>query len=347
MASLDDIVNVRISLNTAGVGRADFGTVLILVPDPSRTWGARKVRTFSSYTEAVSAGLQGVSLQAVETAFAQDPKPRRVKVAIYTDGSPQEMQAILDEDNDWYACCPVAEKYRDDIFENISRFIETQKKICVLGTTDVQHNMTYFVQLAQKQRFRTAMIYGDINAGVAWAAKCLNYPAGSETWALKRLSSVDAAELPTVTRDSFIKDNISTVERYARGIVLTFEGKTLGGEWIDVIRFRDWLENNIQINLINLLINSPKIPYTDHGLQIIGTNIKASLEEGRAAGGIAEDEENANGDILPGYLVEIPRSLDISPNTKASREVTIKFRARLAGAIHTVEILGSFTYENA
>lgn len=347
MASLDDIVNVRISLNTAGVGRADFGTVLILVPDPSRTWGARKVKTFSSYTEAISAGMQGVGLQAVEVAFAQDPKPKHVKVAVYTDGNPQEMQAILDEDNDWYACCPVSAKYRDDIFDNISRFIETQKKLCILGATEVAQNSLYFTKLAQKQRFRTAMIYGDVNAGVAWAAKCLNYPAGSETWALKRLASVDYAELPSYTRESFINNNISTVERYARNVILTFEGKTLGGEWIDVIRFRDWLENNIQTNLVNLMINSPKIPYTDHGLQIIGTNIRSSLEQGRAVGGISEDEENANGDILPGYIVDIPRSSDIPANVKASRHVTIKFRARLAGAIHTVEILGAFTYENA
>ena len=41
------------------------------------------------------------------------------------------------------------------------------------------------------------------------------------------------------------------------------------------------------------------------------------------------------------------KSHNISANTKAQRLLEdVKFTARLAGAIHVVEIAGSFTYEN-
>ena len=43
----------------------------------------------------------------------------------------------------------------------------------------------------------------------------------------------------------------------------------------------------------------------------------------------------------------MPLAANISANTKAQRLLEdVKFTARLAGAIHVVEIAGSFTYEN-
>ena len=56
-----------------------------------------------------------------------------------------------------------------------------------------------------------------------------------------------------------------TLETYPLDLAI-FGGKTGGGEWIDVIRFRDWLQNDMQVRVVNLLIVNPKIPYTDNGI---------------------------------------------------------------------------------
>ena len=59
---------------------------------------------------------------------------------------------------------------------------------------------------------------------------------------------------------------------------ITQGGKTGGGEWIDVIRFRDWLQNDMQVRVANLFITNPKIPYTDKGIGLIQNQMIASPE---------------------------------------------------------------------
>ena len=47
---------------------------------------------------------------------------------------------------------------------------------------------------------------------------------------------------------------------------ITMNGKVVGDEWADIIRFRDWLKNDMQVRVVNLFIARPKIPYTDSGI---------------------------------------------------------------------------------
>ena len=119
------------------------------------------------------------------------------------------------------------------------------------------------------------------------------------------------------------------------------------GEWIDVIRFRDWLAEEIKVYVLNVLVNNEKVPYTDAGIAIIEGAIRQSLRQGQVNGGIAPVEYDEEGNKNLGYTVTVPLAANISANQKASRILTdVKFTARLAGAIHVVEIKGSLTYEN-
>jgi hypothetical protein len=128
---------------------------------------------------------------------------------------------------------------------------------------------------------------------------------------------------------------------------LTQNGKVAAGEWIDVIRFRDWLEEEIKVNVVTAMINRNKVPYTDAGIAIIEAAIRQALARGQATGGIAPTEYDENGNENLGYTVTVPLAATISPNQKASRILEdVQFTARLAGAIHVVEIDGSLTYEN-
>ena len=130
-------------------------------------------------------------------------------------------------------------------------------------------------------------------------------------------------------------------------IPVTQNGKVAAGEWIDVIRFRDWLQEEITVNVFNALINRDKIPYTDEGIAVIEAQIRKALQLGVRRGGIAPDEYDEDGNTNLGYTVEVPLAASISANQKASRVLNdVKFTARLAGAIHVVKITGSLTYEN-
>jgi hypothetical protein len=122
-------------------------------------------------------------------------------------------------------------------------------------------------------------------------------------------------------------------------------GQTCAGEWIDVIRFRDWLKNDMQLRVFNLLVLNPKIPYTNAGISLVQNQMLASLKQGQANGGIAEDEFDEDGNVIVGYTVTVPNAANISDTDKASRILSgCKFTARLAGAIHVANIQGSLVY---
>ena len=126
---------------------------------------------------------------------------------------------------------------------------------------------------------------------------------------------------------------------------VTMRGITVGGEWADIIRFRDWLQNDMQIRVVNLFITNPKIPYTDNGIALVQNQMIASLKAGQAAGGIPDSEFDEDGNEIPGFQTSVPLASSLTASEKASRKLTkCKFKARLAGAIHFAELKGSLTY---
>ena len=60
---------------------------------------------------------------------------------------------------------------------------------------------------------------------------------------------------------------------------------------------------------------------------------------------IAPEELDAQGKSVPGFTITYPRSAELSSTIKASRILNLSFTARLAGAIHVVEISGALAYE--
>lgn len=347
MASLDDIVNVRVSLNTTAVSRANYGTLMVLGPFPS-SFGADVVRTYKSASQAVEDRLDGEMLKAVQAAFAQDPKPRQVKVGKIAAGTPtdEEMAALLGADVDWYGV--VLSVVSDESIEFMSNWAESNKKLFVAridGTTE--GGISLAKSLKEKRRYRTAVIAGvaDEHPDAAWVAKCFNYAPGNETWANKQLAGITPLRITATQRNKLLEQNANTIEWFSNDIAVTTPGKLSAGEWIDVIRFRDWLENTIQANLVQLMINTPKIPYTGAGLAMLRANIRASLHEGVDAGGIAPTETSPSGEVIPGYTVT-STPIDQVPSThKAQRVAYFSFHARLSGAIHVAEVNGSFSYE--
>ena len=67
----------------------------------------------------------------------------------------------------------------------------------------------------------------------------------------------------------------------------------------------------------------------------------SALEEGRSAGGIADDE--VQGDVtIPGYTTAVPRGSSLEEAKRHQRVLeNCTFEARLAGAIHNVAIRGT------
>jgi len=230
---------------------------------------------------------------------------------------------------------------------------ETQDKIFFTASDEAAilaqgTNTDILSQLKALNYFRTVAGYHAEAAteyvDAAWVGRGSTTQPGSETWALMQLSSVTGDKFDKTTQTTIRGKGGNTFERYSDQFSLTNEGKTVSGEWIDVIRFRDWLKDYIGTSMVQLMINRDKVPYTDGGIQLLATNLRASLRQGQTVGGIAPDETGPSNEKLPGFNITAPRSFEVSDAIKASRTVYLKFNARIAGAIHIADINGALAY---
>lgn len=346
MATLDDIVNVQIDLNTAAVGRANFGTICVFAQQVG-AHTAGKVETYQRFTD-VPADVPAIARGMIQAIFSQQPRASQVKVAYVSDAgalTAEDLQKALDSDNRWY-CAVIAHASQNQ--QDFAKALEATRHLLVLTVAETDQGVAIARALKSLNLYRTAVIASsDINAGAAWAAKALGYQAGSETWALKRLAGVTASTMSATLESKLQEQNASFFARHSSDLSVTRGGKVAAGEWIDVIRFRDWLQDAMQTNLVTMLVNRPKLPYTDEGLEVIAATMIKTLQEGVRAGGVIDWRDDGEGNQVPGYDVSVPRAAEVPFNIKASRVANVGFTAYLTGAIHAVNVTGSFTYEGA
>lgn len=334
----------------------------------------------NTYTYTVQNGDAGADiLQGLETAMAGDTvvtasyaddaltltnnvagtafTVKADKNLIVTNAAPSEtiaetMAACVAYDSDFYGVA-LTSRVDADILA-MAAWAEANGKLygtCVSGSDvlDGSDNTDIASQLMLNNYFRTFSFYhtdAEDYPEVAVMSRCFTVTPGGETWALKQLAGVEVDALTETEYNVLKAKNVNTFERF-RNLSLTQNGKVAAGEWIDVIRFRDFLEEEIKVNVVTAMINRNKVPYTDAGIAIIEAAIRQALARGQATGGIAPTEYDENGNENLGYTVTVPLAATISPNQKASRILEdVQFTARLAGAIHVVEIDGSLTYEN-
>jgi hypothetical protein len=356
MANIDRIVNVQISLRTAGVQSVGFSDLCLFGPYTS---------TDGSLVNIITDPDQLINEFGVETSdplyqaalvfFAQIPHPPRLYIGKDAGSLDPitDLAALYDENHDWYAICDVT--HSETRATTLAGWVEGHEKLFVTVLHDPANLTAAASDVASTAAllktgnfFRTAWWYHPTITefpDVAACAKLFTKYPGQETWANQRLSSVDSVAMSETNFNNVFAKNGNTFEPF-RNIAITQNGKVAGGEWIDIIRFRDWLCEEIKVNIFQQLVDN-RIPYTDHGIAIIRTRLAEALDRGVIRGGIAPPEVNLEGDYIPSYNIQVPLAATISPNQKATRVLQdVYFTARIAGAIHVVEIQGTLTYEN-
>lgn len=155
---------------------------------------------------------------------------------------------------------------------------------------------------------------------------------GTNTWAYKNLKGVIASDYSSSEISSLESDNANYYTTLG-GLGTTLNGVMLNGEYIDIIRGLDWLDNFMKNNLLVLLQTNPKIPYTNNGIGLIENSVRASL-----------DQAVVNNVINDDYIVTTPDSADVPITDKAARILrNVNFTATLTGAIHRVVINGTIS----
>ena len=102
------------------------------------------------------------------------------------------------------------------------------------------------------------------------------YDAGAATMEFKKLSNVTVDNL-TATQIANAKAKNATVF-IPRGSQNTIHNPTMGdGTFDDIIRDLDYAASDIQVSVYGMLINLPKIPFTERGFAILEAAIRDSV----------------------------------------------------------------------
>ena len=358
---LDDIVRCDIEISSPASSSQSYDSILLVVPAPVTEGDESTASVFSvkraseltkyGYTESEDA------YQACTILFAQNPAPEKVYLIarIENDTTTETMKDCLDRADgqcDFYGIHITS--YRDstdvkaaadwaEAKERLFGFEYTDYSSMPLTTTNYARTYAFYSGDAEGYG-ENAQPAANGYAALAVMAKCFGYDAGTETWNLKELSSIVQSALTETKKDTLSGKNINMYLRYADSNV-TIGGMTLAGEWIDVIRFRDWLEANIKSSVFAVLKANKKVPFTDSGIGLVAGALTSVLLQGQRIGGIAPTEYDADGNETLGFTVNVPTSSSFTEAERKARRLTnITWQARLAGAIHVVTIEGTLSY---
>ena len=271
------------------------------------------------------------------TGFSISSSANMANVATTANnGIVEDLNNIIEVDNDFY-CVLTTDKSDGEIL-NLAAAIEALRKIFIVskntagilesGSSDLGS------QLKALSYTRTALLWSaDFANGPegAWAGGVLPLDPGSETWKFKTLVGITADKL-TASQEAQAKLKKVNIYTTIAGVGIVSEGYMAVGEFIDTIRFIDWLQAQIEEAVFSMLVSVPKVPFTDKGIASVELQITKCLQRGVAAGGLSED---------PAPYTEVPKAADVAALDRADRLLPdMKFGGTLAGAIHFVEIEG-------
>lgn len=359
---LDDIIKCDVEISSPGSSDETFDTILLVVAGPTGKGTAVSGTTaISKADDLLDYGFTADSAAyvAATVAFSQSPAPDELYFVVRTKDTEKDTYediattlARANSEVSFYGVHLTDFRDSKDI-EAAKTWVEANEKVFGFEYTDIDScpvkNFSYY---------RTFGIFSGLADGygtdeqpaeneyaaLAWMAKCFGYDPGTETWNLKELSTIVPSKLSSDQKKSLEEKNINRFLRYA-GCNCAIGGSMLSGEWIDVIRFRDWLKNELQIRVFNTLKVNRKVPFTDGGIGLIEGVMNATLKDGQDIGGIAPTEYDDNDNPIYGYSVTVPKASDLTEAERKSRKLTnCKWTARLAGAIHAVEISGNLTF---
>lgn len=190
-------------------------------------------------------------------------------------------------------------------------------------------------QLSAAGYTRTVPIYSENAlqyAGAAWMGNRFPHDPGSDTWAYKTLGGVTVSPLRASERSAILAKGANVYTQVA-GVSVTYPGVSAEGEYADITRFIDWLHARMQEDIFGELVARQKIPYTDAGAAILVNRVQARLDDGVDVGGLSPD---------PRPVATSKKVAEMSPVDRANRVgPDITFRGHLAGAIHTVGVIGT------
>lgn len=323
-------LDVKVTINlTQASGKSGSWYPLIYVPKgegEEELYGEyMKLTDVAEKFEATSEAYAAASL-----IFMQDNAPSKIAIC---RGDATVMTGLADHMNkSWRQLIVLG-----DFDAAVATAIEATDKLY----------FTHFASESELTSAATSLTNFDRTVAVVYTNDDVAYPeaaivgataglsAGSFTYKNIILKGVKACDFADSAIESLhTKGGITILEK--AGDIVTSEGISVGGEYIDVVDSKDYIVQNISYNVQKIFNKNAKVPYTNSGIAMLEAATLEALVGGYNNGMIADNEDGS-----PAYSVSFALRNDTTENDRAARNYPYgQFKFELAGAIHTAEIIG-------
>ncbi|MER0991621.1 DUF3383 domain-containing protein [Pseudomonas aeruginosa] len=310
-----------------------------------------------TYAEAPASGTDISALLGLVTGVASAPVN-----GVAAESLVDAVAEIAGISNAWYGLQVADATLSESDVLAVAAFIEgsgqsrifgytTQNALALDGTstTDIVAKLKAanykrtFVQFSSSSPYAAASIFG--------RAFTVNFQGNNTTITLKfkQEPGVTAEGLNETQAAALKAKNCNVFVNYSNDTAIIQEGVMANGYFFDEVHGLDWLQNDLQTAVYNLLYTSTtKIPQTDQGINRIVTTICQRLDQAVANGLVAPGQWNGpefgalkTGQFLStGYYVYAP---PVATQSQADREArkapVIQVAVKLAGAVHFVDVI--------
>jgi hypothetical protein len=271
----------------------------------------------------------------------------------------EAITAMLDRPS-WYMCF-VAADYETEDAVAAAGLIEAASPTRVIAFTsmdtnelDAQKTDTLGAKLKALVYNHSLVMYSSTNAQAAASVlgrmSTVDFQGSSTTITLKfkQCPGVVAENLTTQQANALRDKNVNVFAAYDNDTSILQEGIMSGGWFIDERHGLDWLQNQVQTDIWNLLYTSTtKVGQDEAGATTLVSTCNRSLDRAVTNGLVAPGVWNGSpigslqtGDTLStGYYVYIqPMDEQAQSDREARKAPPIQIAVKLRGAIHFVDV---------
>lgn len=277
--------------------------------------------------------------------------------AVGAESRLEALQACRLASYDWWACMACDAAKADHTA--IAAWIETAEPFSFyFGTTqdpDVITGATDDVCGTLKAANYTRCLIQYSTSSAYASAAIMGYAMGQNTGLINSAYTLKFKQEVGVTTEALTATQINYAEAKYCNLYLSYagdyeifeQGRVPSGQFFDEILNLDMLASNIQLNVMDLLYQSPKIPQTDAGQTQIIRCCNDACDEAVKIGFLAPGQWTGvdilnlkTDDILPnGYLCQSePYSEQSSADRELRKGMPVYIAIKEAGAVHSVVI---------
>lgn len=336
MSQLDQIVDVVITAETTTVATTSFNIPLLMAEFTE--WTDSRTRTYTDLDAVVADFATTTNVYKIASKlFGQAQVPAQIIVGRIDAADADyaaSYAAIKAENNTFFGA--VAESHVAADVLSLAAAIEADAKIYGVGTQEAAALTTATTDIGSQLKAlnynQTYVIYGAAAdtewPEAAWMGSQLTYTPGANTWKFKSLVGVTVDTTLTDTQITNLRNKNINFYIPVAGVNITEEGTMASGRWIDEIVGIFWTEARMQESVFGMLVNKPKVPYTNAGFALVEAQMRSVLSQGVSNG------------LYSSFTITTPNVADIPVNQRAQRIAgDFLFTAVLQGAIHAVKTI--------